>query len=69
MIDSKQLMAAYGQWMEDLENDGFVAFLLTFKFKHMSGSPILVRQTMERAVEEVYATSITRMFRARPRKG
>ncbi len=62
-MNPKVWIKAYGSWMEQLEDEGFDPFLLTFKFRHISGSRLSVQKAMVAEVERVYATSLTRIFR------
>ncbi len=56
-------MEHYESWMERLEKEGFDPFLLTFKFRHIPGSPLSVQKAMREEVERVYGASLTRIFR------
>lgn len=62
-IDGRALMAAYGGWMEELEAQGFLPYLLTFMFSHIRGSALTVERVMREEVERVYGLSLTHFVR------
>ena len=59
----EHLTAGYGEWAERLVAQGFVAYLLTFMFDPLSGSPAAVLAAMEREVVRAYVAHVTRVVR------
>ena len=53
----------YELWGERLVREGWTPYLLTFMFQHLGGSEARVARLMEREVERVYATLVTRVVR------
>lgn len=60
---SDQVELSYGAWAEQLVADGWMPYLLTLMFQPIGGSPATVLRAMEREVERVYATFVTRVVR------
>ena len=54
---------AYALWAERLVCEGWTPHLLTFMFRNIGGPPHNVARQMEREVERVYATLLTRIVR------
>jgi hypothetical protein len=54
---------AYGDMINEYMENGWDAYLLTFMFNHLRGSPAGVQIGMEREVERVYAKLLTRIVR------
>ena len=54
---------AYALWAERLVAEGWSPYLMTFMFEPIGGSSPGVAQQMEREVERVYATLLTRVVR------
>lgn len=53
----------FREWAERLVDEGWTPYLFTFMFRHLAGSDANVRRQMEREVERVYATHLTRVDR------
>lgn len=58
-----EINLAYASWAERLVAEGWHPYLLTFMFKPLPGSSAAVAYQMEREVERVYATLLTRIVR------
>ena len=54
---------AYARWGEELVAEGWRGYLLSFMFQPLGGPPAAVAGVMEREVERVYATALTRIVR------
>ena len=63
MSSQAEIDLAYSGWGERLVAKGWRPYLLTFMFKPLPGSPTAVAHQMEREVERVYATLLTRIVR------
>lgn len=63
MVTNRQLINGYAQMVEDRERAGWKAYLLTFMFEEIGGSPRRVQEIMHNEVERVYATMLTRIVR------
>src|SRR4051812_41953484 len=53
----------YATWVGEHVEDGWDPYLVTFMFNHVPGSRASVMRQMQREVERVYATSLTRVIR------
>ncbi len=62
-IDPAAVEFAYGAWAERLVAEEWAAFLFTFMFRPIGGSPTTVLRVMERELERVYATLLPRVIR------
>ncbi len=62
-----ELVKAYGEWVEDRLSMGYEAYLLTFMFNPMSGSPEQRQREMHRVIGRTFDKVLTRTNR-RPRK-
>lgn len=63
IISPARVEFAYGAWAERLAAEGWSSYLLTFMFQPVGGSPATVLRVMEREVERVYGTLVTRVVR------
>src|SRR5215207_79773 len=54
---------AYGSWVIDHMDEGWSGYLITFLFHPMRGSTRGMADQMEKEVERVYATFLTRVVR------
>jgi len=53
----------YKLWGERFVREGWSPYLLTFMYEHLGGSDARVAREMEREIERVYATLVTRVVR------
>ena len=53
----------YATWAGEHVENGWDPYLLSFMFNHVPGSRASVLRQMQREVERVYATSLTRVIR------
>ncbi len=60
---NRDYVAAHGELINDWVGRGYVPYLLTFMFRHLSGSRQAVGEQMMAEVERVYRTSLTRVVR------
>jgi hypothetical protein len=63
MITTEQLITAYAEFVARQVNEGWTASLLTFTFHELPGSPAAVARQMERDLERIYATLVSRVVR------
>lgn len=62
-ITRAEVDQGYRDWGESFAAEGWMPYLLTFKFRPLGGSEASVRQQMEREVERVYAKLVSRVVR------
>jgi hypothetical protein len=62
----RKLVRAYGDLVQLRINEGFMPYLATFMFSALPGGPVAIIRQMQREIERVYATFVTRVVR-RPR--
>jgi hypothetical protein len=60
----EQLIAGYTELIQQRIDQGFNAFLLTFMFKSLAGSPKAFLLQMNNEVQRVYSTFVTRVVRS-----
>ncbi|MCJ2131198.1 hypothetical protein [Methylobacterium sp. E-045] len=59
----QRIIDGYAQIAQNHVSEGWTPYLLTFMFNHMPGSPGMVAEWMEREIERVYATFVSRVVR------
>ena len=69
MSTKAELDVAYSLWAERLVNEGWTPYLLTFMFGDIEGPVHEVARIMEREVERIYATVLSRIIRNPNRVG
>jgi hypothetical protein len=57
------IIDAYGSWATEYINRGWNGYLITFMFNPLRGSAQGIARQMEKEVERVYATMVTRVVR------
>ena len=64
LIDGRQLINAYSNWLQVYtEDNSRKSYLVTFMFKPMKGNPRIIIQGMGDEVDKVYSTFLTRAVR------
>src|SRR4051812_43549703 len=63
MSNVRDLIEAYGSWVEEKVEEGWDVYIPTFVFHPLPGSPATMKAIMQREVERVYATLLTRVVR------
>lgn len=58
-----QIIDAYGDYILDYRRKGWKAYFISFMFNHLRGSRDGLLRQMEKEVERVYATFLTRIIR------
>lgn len=62
-VAREELLDAYSDWVRSHVEDGWEAFLLTFMFRPLPGSPNTQISVMQDEIMRVYATLATRIVR------
>lgn len=58
-----ELVKSWSNYVEQYVREGWTAYLLTFQFREIGGSPQHVGREMEKELERVYAKLLTRIVR------
>ncbi len=58
-----ELVKSWSNYVEEYVREGWSAYLLTFQFRDIGGSPQHVGREMEKELERVYAKLLTRIVR------
>ena len=63
MISAAELITGYTRMVTDRIDEGWKAYLLTFMFNSLNGSPASIGRQMEGEIERVYGTILPRIVR------
>ena len=61
--DSKLIVRGYQEFVEEMVQEGWTPYVLTFMFNQINGSPTTVLTRMGKELERIYATMLTRIIR------
>ena len=59
----KQNISGYAEWVKQRLGEGYQGFLMTFMFNSLSGNIRSINDQMQKQIENVYASFLTRLYR------
>jgi hypothetical protein len=62
-ITPKEILQGYGAWIKEFRDAGWDGYLISFMFKHISGSSVETVREMHREIERVYGKLASRVVR------